>query len=79
MSHAIKHSSLKRMYVEPRLPLYPGNGRACPLCHGSGHNCPGCSGREEEDESQFCECDLELTMEEIDRGRCAACGKEILA
>lgn len=25
-----------------------------------------------------CECDLVLTVDEIDRGRCAACGKAVL-
>lgn len=26
-----------------------------------------------------CECDLELTQEELDRGRCATCAKAVLA
>lgn len=29
-------------------------------------------------EPELCECDLELTMEEIDRGKCAACGNPLI-
>lgn len=30
-------------------------------------------------DADACECDLELTATEVDSGRCAACGKAVLA
>jgi hypothetical protein len=30
-----------------------------------------------EDDRPLCECDLDLTMEEIDRGRCSCCGRPV--
>jgi hypothetical protein len=34
---------------------------------------------QDEPESAYCECDLELTVSELDSGRCASCGKAVIA
>jgi hypothetical protein len=34
---------------------------------------------QDEAESPLCECDLDLTMQEIDSGKCSACGKKVLS
>lgn len=31
-----------------------------------------------EQEENSCQCDLELTLQELDTGKCRSCGKEIL-
>jgi hypothetical protein len=33
----------------------------------------------DEAESPFCECDLELTQDEVNSGKCASCGKAVFA
>lgn len=52
----------------------------CEECHG--HTGPGspCAIDEEpgpEDDSPFCECNAEPTINELEDGRCDACGKEL--
>jgi hypothetical protein len=42
-------------------------GRACPLCKGEGV-------MPEEEDIRYCECDLEPVMQEVDSGKCMACG-----
>ncbi len=52
--------------------------RGCTYCHGIGHHCPECGG-DGQDEREECSCDLELTVSELDSGKCAACGKAVLS
>jgi hypothetical protein len=33
----------------------------------------------DEQDSPYCECDLELMLSELDSGKCAACGKKVLS
>lgn len=46
--------------------------RACPHCLDRG--CPACWGDDEQ-----CECDMDLTLQEIDTGKCQSCGKAVPA